>query len=430
MAVDRVTRVIKASRWAVAALLVAVLVSLAGIVGFSLGEDRGGDAQVPAATDGRRQATAPGDRPDFSILDQIYDVLRRDFVDQNALDDPEVLRQGAIDGIISALGDPHTVYIDPESYELGTDIISGTYQGIGAQVAQDPTTNEIVIVTPFTDSPAEEAGIRPGDAIVAVDGESTEGWSVSQAVRRIRGRPGTDVALTVRHANGDVEDVTITRDVIVVQTVYTDPPLGVFEDASGNPVEDLAYIRIEQFTDQTPRALRSLLQQVVDQGHRGLILDLRLNPGGGLSATVEVADLFLDGGVVLMQVNRDGSERVFEATAGGPATDMPVVVLVGPGSASGAEVLAAALRDNGRATLIGETTFGKGTVNNLRELRDGGALFVSIARWLTPSGEQIEGVGVIPDIPVELTDEAIDSGQDVVLYEAIDFLRQKVQTSP
>lgn len=430
MDVGKVTKVIKAARWAVAALLVAVVVSLSGIVGFSLGEDRGGiTAAAPTVSPAPAQTAARGDKPDFTILDQIYDILKREHVNSESID-PNILRQGAIDGLINALGDPHTVYIDPESYELGTDIISGSYQGIGAQVAQDPVTSEIVIVTPFTGSPAEKAGIRPGDVLVAVDGESTEGWSTAQAVRRIRGRPGTQVTLTVRHSNGVVEEATITRDVIVVRTVYTEPRLGPLQDAGGSAVRDLAYLRIEQFTDQTSRDLSRELQRVVTQGYKGLVLDLRFNPGGGLQSTVDVADLFLEGGVVLTQVNRDGSERVFRATPGGPATKIPLVVLVSQGSASGAEVLAAALRDNGRASLIGETTFGKGTVNNLRELSGGGALYVSIARWLTPSGEQIEGVGVIPDIKVELAEEDVQARRDVVLQRAIDVLRAKVQASP
>lgn len=423
----RMAQGLKAARWAIGLVIVVVVVALAGVVGFALGDDSEGSA-ANGTQRTSQEAASSSDRPDFEVLDEVYDVLKRDYVNNDSID-PNTMLQGAIDGMINVLGDPHTVYVDAESYDLGVDIISGTYEGIGAQVGEDPNTGAIVIIAPFTGSPAERAGLRPGDTLLTVDGESTDGWSVAQAVRTIRGRPGTPIELEIRHESGSTEKVTVTRDVIVVQTVYNQPPLGPLEDSNSNPVNDLAYIRIEQFTEQTPQNMNNALQQLGNK-YKGLILDLRFNPGGGLDSTVKVADLFLDSGIVLTQVNRDGSERVFRATAGGPAVNLPVVVLVGPGSASGAEVLAAALRDNGHGKLIGETTFGKGSVNNLRELPSGGAVYVTVARWLTPKGEQIEGVGIIPDIKAELSDADIDAGIDRPLMTAVDTLRAKVQAAP
>jgi carboxyl-terminal processing protease len=396
------------------ALVVVLLSVMSGVIGFVVGgggEDEGGV--------GTNQASDSGG---FGILDEIYKVIREDYVDQTAVDE-QALRQGAIDGIVAALNDPHTIYIDPESYALGVDVISGEFQGIGARVEQDSTTGEIVIVAPFRDSPAEIAGIRSGDVVVAVDGESTQGWSVSEAVRRIRGPEGTQVALSVRHSNGETEDVTVTRATIVIPTVFTNP----LEDADGNPVNDLAYVELEQITEKTVPDLRTTVAEIVDEGYRGIILDLRRNPGGSLSATVDIADLFLDGGRILTQVDRDGNETSFDAHPGDAGEDIPLVVLVGPGSASGAEVIAGALRDHQRAVLVGETTFGKGSVNHLRELSDGGAIYITIARWLTPNGEQIEGIGLTPDIPVTPSEEDIEADRDVQLYSAIDHLRQEVQ---
>ncbi len=401
----------RAAKWGMLSLAVALAIVLSGVVGHTLG----GDGDSPRTT------TVQQDSQDFRILDEIYRILGEDFVNPDALD-PDILRAGAINGILQALGDPHTIYITPEEYALGIDIFSGTFEGIGAQVERDPITGEIVIVTPFRDSPAEKAGVRPGDVILAVDGDSTEGWSVTDAVRRIRGPEGTPVTLTLQHSSGDVEDVTITRGTIVIPTVFSRP----IEDASGASVEDLAYIELQQFTEKTVDDLKKELKRIEDAGYQGLILDLRRNPGGALDATVAVADMFLDGGVVLTQVDRDGSETVFEARPGGEAVDIPMVVLVGPGSASGAEVVAGALRDNQRATLIGEKTFGKGSVNHLRELSDGGALYVTIARWLTPSGEQIEGVGLSPDVFVEFSDDDIAAQRDVQLFAAINFLRDNL----
>jgi len=396
------------------ALVVILLSAMSGLVGFVVGG--GGEDEGGVATD------QPSDGAGFGILDEIYGVIREDFVDQTAVDE-QALRQGAIDGIVEALNDPHTIYIDPESYALGVDVISGEFQGIGARVEQDSTTGEIIIIAPFRDSPAEIAGIRSGDVVVAVDGESTQGWSVSEAVRRIRGPEGTEVALSVRHSNGETEDVTVTRATIVIPTVFTNP----LEDADGNPVSDLAYVDLEQITEKTVPDLRNTVAEMVDQGYRGIILDLRRNPGGSLSATVDIADLFLDGGRILTQVDREGNETSFDAHPGDVGEDIPLVLLVGPGSASGAEVIAGALRDHQRAVLVGETTFGKGSVNHLRELSDGGAIYITIARWLTPNGEQIEGIGLAPDIPVTPSEEDIEADRDVQLYSAIDQLRQEVQ---
>jgi len=397
------------------AVVVVLLSVMSGVVGFVVGgggeEDGGGVA-----------TTEPSDNADFGILDEIYNVIREDFVDQSAVDQ-QALRQGAIDGVIEALNDAHTIYIDPESYALGVDIISGEFQGIGARVRQDAATGEIVIVAPFRDSPAEIAGIRSGDVVLAVDGESTQGWTDDEAVRRIRGPEGTEVTLSVRHSNGETEDITVTRDTIVIPTVFTRP----LEDADGNVVSDLAYVELEQITEKTVPDLRTTVADMSDQGYRGIVLDLRRNPGGSLSATIDVADLFLEDGRILTQVDREGNETTYDAHPGDAGEDIPLVILVGPGSASGAEVIAGALRDHQRAILVGETTFGKGSVNHLRELSDGGAIYITIARWLTPNGEQIEGIGLAPDIQVTPSEEDIEADRDVQLYRAIDYLRQEVQ---
>ena len=403
----------KTLKLGLALTFVTLVVAFGGALGFALGEDSGGGSAG--------SATVPNSSAEFGILDEIADILREDFVNPAAVTD-RALQQGSIQGIIDELGDPHTVYISPESYQSGFDLISGTLEGIGATVDQDPLTGEIVIVTPFHGSPAEEAGIRPGDAILAVDGESTEGWSVQDAVSRIRGPEGSTVTLTVRHADRETEDVAIKRGTIVVPTVFVEDVL----DENGDLVPELAYIEIQQFTERTVGDMREALQEIEDGGYRGLILDVRLNPGGGLDATVQVTSMFLDGGLVLTQVDRNGIETPYEARPGGEATEIPIVILVGPNSASGSEVLAGALSDHGRAQLVGDQTFGKGSVNHLRELSNGGALYVTIARWLTPNGDLIEGVGLTPDVQVATTPEELDSGSGPQLYAAIDLLEQQL----
>ena len=403
----------KTLKLSLALTFVTLVVAFGGALGYALGEDNGGGS-VGSATD-------PNPSAEFGILDEIADILREDFVNPDAVTD-RALEQGSIQGIIDELGDPHTVYITPESYQGGFDIISGTFEGIGATVDQDPVTGEIIIVTPFRGSPAENAGIRPGDAILAVDGESTEGWSVQDAVRQIRGPDGSTVTLTVRHTDRETEDVAIERGTIVVPTVFVEEVL----DEDGELVPELAYIEIQQFTERTVGDMQDALQQIEDGGYSGLILDLRLNPGGGLDATVQVTSMFLDGGLVLTQVDRDGVEIPYEARSGGEATEIPIVILVGPNSASGSEVLAGALRDHGRAQLVGDQTFGKGSVNHLRELSNGGALYVTIARWLTPNGDLIEGVGLTPDVQVDTTDDELLTGSGPQLFAAIDLLEQQL----
>jgi carboxyl-terminal processing protease len=401
----------KTVKWGLVFVSITLSIFLAGTIGHKLGDDSGDGATVIVDDGNGGNVPASGS---YGTLSEIEQILEEDFVNPDAVD-PGGLLNGAIQGQIESLGDPHTVYISPEDLELGVDIIQGTFEGIGAQVDQDPVTGEIVIVAPFRGSPAEKAGVRTGDIIRAVDGESTEGWSVADAVKRIRGAGGSTVTLTIEHSDGEVEDVAITRDTIEIPTVY---PAEV-RDANGEVVEDLAYIELQQFTNETVADLSQELERIVDEGYRGLILDLRRNPGGGLDATVEVADMFLNEGVVLTQVDRDQSRREFKSSDGGEAVDLPVVILVGPGSASGSEVLAGALRDHGRARLVGEQTFGKGSVNHLRELSNGGALYVTIARWLTPNGELIEGVGLSPDVAVALSDEDIEANRDTQLFAAI-----------
>jgi len=402
----------KAAKWGTFTLAMALAIALSGVVGHTIGDRGSSSTTITVGGNG-------GDAGDYAILQEIEDILHQDFVNPDAVN-TQTLLNGAIDGEIKALGDAHTVYISPEDFSLGVDIISGTFQGIGAQVDQDPVTGEIVIVTPFRDSPAEKAGIKAGDVILAVDGESTEGWSVAEAVKRIRGEQGTPVTLTIR-SGAETRDVTIERDTIVIPTVFTRE----VKDAAGNVVPDMAYIELQQFTEETVDDLSKALKQAKEDGYKGIILDLRRNPGGALDATVSVADMFLDGGVVLTQVDREGNRTEYKAKSGGEAVDLPVAILVSKGSASGSEVLAGALRDHGRAKLIGEQTFGKGSVNHIRELSNGGALYVTIARWLTPNGEQIEGVGLTPDIPVTLSKEDIDAGRDTQLFAAIDYLHQE-----
>lgn len=399
-------------------LAAVLVVFLAGAVGYNFGHDDS-------------QATNGGSGDDFGVLQEVYSILQRDFVEPDKVQ-PEALEQGAIYGLIQSLHDRHTTYIDPASYRSGIDPINGTVNGIGILVSLDAATQRIVVVSPNRNSPAENAGIRAGDVILEVNGQPTEGWTLPEAEKQIRGPEGTAVRLKVQHKEGGIEELSIVRRKIELPTVFTNlgpNPAFRLVDSAGNTVTDIAYIELQQFAQPTVGAMDEALRQVRAGGYKAIILDLRGNPGGSLDATADITDMFMNKGVIITEVDRNGKRSEIDATDGGPATDLPLAILVGPGSASGSEVLSAALRDNGRATLIGQTTFGKGSVNFLVELSNGGALYVTSLRWLTPNGQLIEGIGLAPDIVVAPGDTEATTGIGPQLFAAIDYLRQQIRQS-
>lgn len=412
---------LKFARWAVVGLLAVSILVLVFAVGYVV---RGDGNSTSAATDSSGTATASdksaSSNTDFKNLEQIYKLLQDRYVNPDLVDRAE-LYQAAINGMLQTFPDSGTFYVDPNTVKTSVGP-SGKFEGIGATVASQ--NGQIVIVAPIEGTPAERAGLKAGDAILEVDGESTEGWTQEKAVIKIRGPRGTNVKLKVRHSGGGEVTLDIDRDEIKVQSVTTQPPTGTLKDGSGADITDLAYIHIREFSEPTKDQMHAALQNAVDSGKKGIILDLRNNPGGLLRTTADIADEFLDGDkTILTEKERDGSEQKFASHAGGVATSIPVVIIMNRFSASGSEVLAAALHDNQRATIVGEKSFGKGTVNISNELKDGGQLYVSIAKWLTPNGTQIDGVGIRPDIDVKLSDDDIDARRDVQLQKAIDVLR-------
>jgi carboxyl-terminal processing protease len=425
-----------AARWTVFSLLVASILVLAGAVGYvsrcSFGSscNRAGAAStqtnVPPPDKTGAADSAKGTE-DFANLNQILKLLKDKYVDPDLVDE-QTLYQAAITGLLQTFPDSGTFYVDPNTVKTSVGP-SGKFEGIGATVSSQ--NGQIIIVAPIENTPAQRAGIKAGDAILEVDGESTSGWSQEKAVLKIRGQAGTKVKLKIRHTDGQEVTLDIERDEIKVQSVTTQPPGGVLKDGSGAEISDIAYIHIREFSEQTTDEMKKALQDAVSSGKKGVVLDLRNNPGGLLRTTADVADEFLDGNkTILTERDRDGSETQFKSHDGGVATQIPVVIILNRFSASGSEVLSAALHDNGRATIIGEKSFGKGTVNVSNNLKDGGQLYISIAKWLTPNGTQIDGVGIRPDIPVQLSDDDIDARRDVQLFKALDVLRGTDTTPP
>ncbi len=362
---------------------------------------------------GLAQLLSPGASevpPEFETLWETWQFLQEDYVNKEALD-PKSLTQGAIKGLLEALGDPYTVYVDPETYELYWSEFEGSFEGIGAFVAMQD--GELVVISPIAGSPAERQGIRAGDRILEIDGDATSEMTLTEAVLKIRGPEGTKVTLLILH-QGETEpvEIEVTREEIPLDSVY-------LEMLPGN----IAYIEIIHFSERTDQELSSILSDALSSGAMDIVLDLRGNPGGLLNTVVDVADEFLDGGTILYQADDQGEVmKEWKASSGGLATDVPLAVLVDGGSASASEILAGALQDHGRAPLIGTTTYGKGSVQLIDELSDGSALYVTTARWLTPDGHLIEGVGLTPDFEVEITEEDVAQGIDPQLERAIQYI--------
>lgn len=423
----------QAARTGVLVFLLLAIVTLAFGLGWAV-QDLRDDGSSTTVRNNPANTNVDADPIGSAILNEIYRVLSTQYVDKDELD-PDLLRDAAISGAITALNDRETSYISADDLKRGALDLGSTYQGIGASVSD--ASGEVRIIAPFRDSPAEQAGIQAGDAVLEVDGEKTDGWSSQLAVERIRGPKGTEVKLKVRHPDGSIQDISVVRGEIDIESVFTEPNLEVIPgesgeklvDRSGAEVTDLCYLNISQFHDRTVAELRDKAGSYESSGCKGLILDLRANGGGLLSATVDVADEFLDNGTILSEVGSDGNKDVTNARRGGLLTHVPVVIIQDAGSASGAEVLAAALRDNGRAKIIGTRSFGKGTVNQLIQLKDCGdpngcgALYMSVGRWYTPKGDQIEGLGISPDVEVPMTQDDYIGQGDVQLFKAIEMLR-------
>ena len=364
---------------------------------------------------------APGDTNKPEDLDalfvpfwQAWDLVHEQYVEQPI--DNETLMRGAIRGMSDSLGDPHSTYLDPEEYQMLNTQLQGeeTYEGIGAWV--DTTGEYLMIISPIPDSPAEGAGLRTGDRIIAIDGEDMTGVDGEVVRKQVLGPAGTTVKLTISREGVEPFDVDIVRASITVPSVE-----------SKMMDNDIGYIRLFIFSGTATDELRVHLKELLAQEPVGLILDLRGNGGGFLDTAVDVASEFIPEGVIVYEEYGDGSRTELDAKKGGLATDIPIVVLINEGSASASEIVAGAIQDRLRGPLIGAQSFGKGSVQLPTTLADGqGAVRITIARWLTPNSRSIHGVGLTPDYGVEITDEDIAAERDPQLDRAVEILLETV----
>ncbi len=342
---------------------------------------------------------------------EAWDLVKRNYVDQPV--DQELMMRGAIRGMLEALGDEHTSYMDPDQYQQATSEMEGDYEGIGAWV--DTTGEYLVIISPMPGSPAEKAGLKTGDTIIAVDHEDMTNVDGSLVLRKVLGPAGTQVILTVKREGEEKPfDVTIIRAEIIVPSV-----------TSKMLDEDIAYVQVVTFAEDTNQELEKALSALLAEKPQGLILDLRNNPGGYLKTAIEVISQFIPEGVVMYEEYGDGTRQALEAMPGGMATDIPLVVLVNEGSASASEITAGAIQDLKRGVLVGVTTYGKGSVQTWTPLNNKqGAVRITIAHWLTPGGRQIHKVGLEPDVKVEISEEDAQAEVDPQLNKAIEILAQ------
>lgn len=346
----------------------------------------------------------------FEPFWETWELVHTRYYQQPVVD--EALVEGAIAGMLETLGDEHTRYLSPADQESAERSFSGEYQGIGAEV--ESVEGAITIVSPIDGSPAQAAGLQPGDIIRAADGVVLTDMDVAEAAALVRGPADTAVTLLIER-DGETFEIEIVRGTVKLVSV------------KGEMLEEgLAYVRLSHFGEETAVELRDVLEELVAQNPTGLILDLRRNPGGALDTTVTIADQFLPEGTVLVERFGDGRERLFESEAGGLVEELPLVVLIDEGSASASEVLAGAIQDRGRGTLIGQTSFGKGTVQTWHTLANEGGVRITIAQWLTPDNSSIHKEGLTPDYFIPLpTEESAGEFQDTQLQAAIDFLMGK-----
>lgn len=415
------------------AIVLLALFILVGGVGYRLGERGVRVTRTPTNQVIINREPPAGTNIDLSLFWTVWQKLFEYHIDADSLN-PQDLIYGAIHGLVQATGDPYSSFLTPkENTEFKQDI-GGSFEGIGAQLGLKE--NRVIVVAPLKGFPAEAAGIRASDWILKVDGEDTAGWTVQQAVTAIRGEKGTEVVLNILH-EGETEptDISIRRDTITVPSVESwIKPVSDITEISGIPgitfsdsSAKIAYISLSRFGDNTnadwAKAVTAVKSGLGTNGSiRGLVLDLRNNPGGYLDGSVHIASEFLKDGLVVSQKQSDGSVIPYQVSRAGQLLDIPLVVLVNKGSASASEILAGALKQRERATIVGEKTFGKGSVQTPYELDSGASLHVTTAKWLLPDGTNIDKNGIEPDIAVTLTD--FEATRDAQLAKAIEELLQ------
>ncbi len=399
---------------------VIILITISFFIGIIVGLNKkiGGVSAGGSDNSSLGRVLNADNLPDYLTKDvnfknfwKVWDIIKNKYIDRNNITDAQLF-YGALKGSVAALEDPYSVFLNPDNSKEFSDELQGKFEGIGAEIGI--REDKLAIIAPLEDSPAEKAGLKPLDKVVAIDDRDTTGLSLDEAVKLIRGPKGTQVNLMIaRDGLGDLQKITITRDTIKIKSVK-------YENKSG-----LAYLKLSNFNSDTNGAFQEAVNEVLKNNPRGVILDLRNNPGGYLDTAVAIAGFWVDKGqlVVKEEFNDPSLNQEYPAAGSAQLKSYKTVILVNGGSASASEIVAGALQDYDLATVVGEQTFGKGSVQELEKLSDGSSIKITIARWLTPQGRTIDKNGITPDVEVKLTEEDYKNNQDPQLKKALELLQ-------
>lgn len=392
--------------------------------GFEKGQASGASVSLsdaifsPYATDVSEREKKSG--ADFSLFWRSWDLLKEKYVDKEELD-PHKMLYGAINGMLGSTGDPYTTFFDPEENKAFKEEISGNFEGIGAELGIKGQI--LTIIAPLDDTPAQRAGLRAGDKVLKINGQSTADIDIEKAVGMIRGPKGTEVTLTVfrNGSDNETQDIVVKRDTIIVKSVKM--------EMKG---DGISYIKVSRFGEDTQERFDEALKQAIKEGSRGMgmVIDVRNNPGGFLETSVAMASRLLPAGnVVVREQHGTGKTEQLKASGGDIASRIPTVVLINEGSASASEILAGALKDNrDNVTLVGKKSYGKGSVQELVPLSKTTSVKITVAKWLTPNGKQINNEGIAPDVEVDLTNDDYQNNRDPQLDKALETLKGKLDS--
>lgn len=352
---------------------------------------------------------------DFKLFWETWDLVSKKYIDKGAID-PQKLYFGAIQGMVAAIGDPYTVFLPPEAQKASKEELGGSFQGVGIQLGFNKD-KRLVVIAPLKDTPASKAGIKSGDLILKIGERDTTNLTLPEAVNLIRGARGSTVTLTIfREVASKPQEVTITRDTIVVKSVE-------FETKTTSSGKKVGYIRLSRFGEKTRTEWDETVRYALSSEYKVILLDVRNNPGGFLDGAVYVASEFLDGGVVVLQEDAQGERQSYSVVRKGKLLNPPLIVLINKGSASASEILAGAIVDRKRGKIVGETSFGKGTIQSAEDLPMGTGIHITTAKWLTPNGNWLHTNGLEPDVKIE---NGTDTTDDVQLKQTLEYIDKEL----